>query len=235
MISNAGAETYWFCSWVAFSSHHLTVSELEERVIILTVLEAEEVNELVIPTSFLNRMSEEEIQSYEAARLEPEVIPMKGDEYQVLNEPQSPTPSTPLIKFMTSSLLGIGETWVFAIADPDPRPSIPRGHYKDKNNPEPKLNPYLCKAFKIDSGEEKKLRLNKKEMVILWDSPVFQKFCTEHLEDFVSKQSRWRDYFIHLPYEKRSDLNELLKFPRSWRWDKHLHEFWQRYRKRNHH
>lgn len=225
MISKAGAKTYWFCSWVGFHSRQLTVFELEERAIILAMLAAEEVNESVIPASFLDRTSGEEIQSREANKLEPEVIFEEVDKSQGIGEAQSPISSAPLVKFITSSLSGIRETWVFTMADPDPIPSIPHGHYKDKDRPAPKLNPYIGKAFKINGDEEKKLRLTKKEMVILWDAPAFQEFCTEKLKDFVSKESTWPR---HLPYE-------YLKFPEPWHWNKDLRNFWQNQRNRNYH
>lgn len=228
MISNAGAKTYWFCSWLGFYSHYLTVSEFEERAIILAILATEEINELAIPSSFLDRNntdSEEKIQSNKVARLEPNVVSEKDGKSQSLSEAQLPISSTPLIKLMTSSLSGIDVSWVFTIADPDPIPSIPHGHYKDKDNPEPKLNPYTGKAFVSSGNEVKKLRLTKKEMVILWDSPAFQDFCTQKLKDFVSKEQRWRSY---LP-------DEYLDFPEPWKWNKDLRDFWRNRRNSNHH
>ena len=101
MISNTGAKTYWFCSWVGFHSHHLTLSEFEERAIILATLAAEEIDELAIPASFLDRNktdSEEQIQFNEAARLEPNVISEKDSKSQGLSdEAQPPISSTPRV------------------------------------------------------------------------------------------------------------------------------------------
>lgn len=225
MISDAGAEAYWFCSLVGFKFHYLTISELEEREIILAILAAEEVDDSVIPASYLDRVSGEEIQSHEADGLEPKVIFEKDGEYQGLSEAQSPISSIPLIEFKTSQLLGINETWIFTESDPDPIPSIPHGHYKDKDKPEPKLNPYTGKAININGSEDKKRRLTKKEMVILWDSSVFQEFCIKKLRHFVNNEPTWQRYISE----------EYLIFPKPWKWNKELRNFWQKQRYRKHH
>ena len=217
------------CSYVngnLFVCAPLTISEFEERAIILGILVSEEVDELVIPASFLDRANREKTQLHETVRSESEVIFEKGDEYRGSSETQLPMYSIPLIKFVTSSLPGIEKTWVFTKADPDPLPSVPHGHFKDKDNPEPKLDPYKGKAFKINGNEEEKYRLTKKEMVILWDSSDFQRFCKEKLKDFVEREPEWLRYLKKVEYDE---------FPRPWYWNKDLHEFWQKRRKGNHH
>lgn len=69
--------------------------------------------------------------------------------------------------------------WVFTKSDPDSYPSVPHGHYQDKNAKWPKLNPYTGRAFSSKHTEDRPKRLTKSQMRIIWRDEKFRSFCRE--------------------------------------------------------
>lgn len=78
--------------------------------------------------------------------------------------------------------------WVFTKSDPDTYPSVPHGHYRNKNNAWPKLNPYTGRVFSSKHHEDRAKRLSKKDLKLMWSNEKFKSFCREviiwHLEQF---------------------------------------------------
>jgi hypothetical protein len=64
--------------------------------------------------------------------------------------------------------------WCFTKNDDDSYPSVPHGHFHDKTNAWPKLNPYTGRAFSAKNVENDALRLQKKEMINLWNDRGFR-------------------------------------------------------------
>lgn len=69
--------------------------------------------------------------------------------------------------------------WVFTKSDPDSYPSVPHGHFRSQNNKWPKLNPYTGRVFASKHQEDKKQRLSKKQMKVIWSDEKFKSFCRE--------------------------------------------------------
>lgn len=70
-------------------------------------------------------------------------------------------------------------TWVFTKSDPDPYPSVPHGHYKNKDRRWPKLNPYTGRVYSSKHSEDSSKRLTKNQMRIIWRDESFRSFCRE--------------------------------------------------------
>ncbi|MBN9685900.1 MULTISPECIES: hypothetical protein [unclassified Corallococcus] len=68
----------------------------------------------------------------------------------------------------------LSERWCFTKNDADFYPSVPHGHLNDKTNPWPKLNPYSGRAFAAKDSEDKRHRLERREMIALWNSRSFR-------------------------------------------------------------
>jgi len=94
-------------------------------------------------------------------------------------------------------------TWVFTKSDPDSYPSVPHGHYKCRNRPWPKLNPYTGRVFSSKHQEHTSQRLSKKEMKLIWNDENFKSFCREMI---VLYQEQFPYYEFH--------VRRPLKFPR---------------------
>lgn len=71
--------------------------------------------------------------------------------------------------------------WMFTIGDRDCYPSVPHGHFKAKTNEWPKLNPYTGRVFVAGHKEDSAKRLNKKEMIDLWNNTKFVERCREQV------------------------------------------------------
>lgn len=69
--------------------------------------------------------------------------------------------------------------WIFTKSDPDSYPSVPHGHYKNKNTRWPKLNPYTGRVFSSKHAEDTSKRLTKNQMRIIWRDENFRNFCRE--------------------------------------------------------
>ena len=69
--------------------------------------------------------------------------------------------------------------WVFTKSDPDPYPSVPHGHYKNKNNKWPKLNPFTGRVFDKKHLEDSGKRLSKRQLRQIWTDEKFKSFCRE--------------------------------------------------------
>jgi len=67
--------------------------------------------------------------------------------------------------------------WMFTIGDADCYPSVPHGHYKSKTKKWPKLNPYTGRVFLDVHREDSSVRLNKRDMVNLWNDSKFIEHC----------------------------------------------------------
>ena len=76
-------------------------------------------------------------------------------------------------------------TWHFTKSDPDCYPSVPHGHYRNKNNKWPKLNPYTGRAFDAKHREERSKSLTKKQLKKLWSDPKFVSFCREFIVWYI--------------------------------------------------
>jgi len=78
-------------------------------------------------------------------------------------------------------------TWVFTKSDPDSYPSVPHGHYMNKNNKWPKLNPYTGRVFSRKNQEDKSKMLKKRELKRLWSSEKLKTFCREMIVWYQEK------------------------------------------------
>lgn len=86
--------------------------------------------------------------------------------------------------FLEFLLTGSKHRWVFTKADPDHYPSVPHGHLNHQNQPWPKLNPYTGRGFDQKDIENSKYRLQRKEMIALWNNKKFQDFALEQIAHY---------------------------------------------------
>lgn len=84
------------------------------------------------------------------------------------------------------------KTWYFTKSDPDFYPSIPHGHFKNKNNKWPKLNPYTGRVFKSKHQEDPSEKLTKKEMKKIWSDEKFRSFCRDHIVWYLENFQNYR-------------------------------------------
>jgi hypothetical protein len=87
----------------------------------------------------------------------------------------------PIIEFMP---LGLSQSWFFTLGDPDNYPSVPHGHLQNQNRPWPKLNPYTGRAFNAKDSEDVRLRLRRKDMVVLWNSQDFRDHALKQIAHY---------------------------------------------------
>lgn len=97
-------------------------------------------------------------------------------------------------------------SWVFTRQDPDPYPSTPHGHLNSSNRPWPKLNPYTGRVFKEKHKEDDKMRLTKKQMILLWEDDKFRDFCRSHVVWYREAHPHHDFGVLHL-----------LRFPKPWK------------------
>lgn len=95
------------------------------------------------------------------------------------------------------------QKWVFTKSDPDPYPATPHGHLYNQTRRWPKLNPYTGRAFRNKHQEDISLRLNKRDMITLWNDEKFRDFCRSHI--------LW--YAEQYPYHS-FPVSHPLRFPR---------------------
>lgn len=91
--------------------------------------------------------------------------------------------------------------WMFTIGDADCYPSVPHGHYKSKVREWPKLNPYTGRVFFDIHKEDSSKRLNKNDMITLWNDSRFIEHCR--------KQVHWYSNFApgyEFPNARRGKL-----------------------------
>ncbi len=98
---------------------------------------------------------------------------------------QDPSPPMKLIP------RGLRHRWSFTLGDDDFYPSVPHGHLNDKTNPWPKLNPYGGRAFAEKDVEDKKLRLLRWEMVLLWNDEGFLGHARKQIEWYHVEHPRY--------------------------------------------
>lgn len=79
------------------------------------------------------------------------------------------------------------KTWVFTKSDPDSYPSIPHGHFQNKNKQWPKLNPYTGRVFSGKHKEDTHSRLDKDQLNTLWNDHRFRSFCRDMLVWYIEK------------------------------------------------
>lgn len=82
----------------------------------------------------------------------------------------------PFIEFIPGVLRS---RWCFTKNDDDSYPSVPHGHLNVKTNAWPKLNPYTGRAFSAKDVENAALRLQKQEMIDLWNDRGFRTHALE--------------------------------------------------------
>jgi hypothetical protein len=82
----------------------------------------------------------------------------------------------PFIEFIPGVLRN---RWCFTKNDDDSYPSVPHGHLNAKTNPWPKLSPYTGRAFSAKDVENAALRLQKQEMIDLWNDRSFRTHALE--------------------------------------------------------
>ena len=214
-ISLEGARTFQFCTSVAFGGRHMTWTEVHERWFVLAVLGDPGLPDSLVPASLYDDEEEHRECEREPAVVRPaRLVPTAPSDGLGSGEDGA------VIYFIPG---GLNERWVFTTGDPDPIPSVPHGHYQNQDNSEPKLNPYTGKAWNSDGSEVRKHRLNRQEMVYLWNDEAFREECRKNLEHFVSNTPRWGDY---LP-------EDYLRFPRPWEWDPALKAHWKRLRRKH--
>lgn len=114
----------------------------------------------------------------------------------VVNEGVNDSVPEPFIEFLP---LGIGNKWFFTIGDRDNYPSVSHGHLNSKNQPWPKLNPYLGRAFQAKHSENLALRLSRSEMIYLWNDKDFQ---THALKQIAWYRAEFPYHLFPVPLER---------------------------------
>ena len=88
--------------------------------------------------------------------------------------------------------------WVFTKSDRDSYPSVPHGHYEDKKNKWPKLNPYTGRVFSSKCKEDVRRRLSRKELKIIWNDKKFRSFCREMIISY-QETFPYYDFPVRIP------------------------------------
>lgn len=98
----------------------------------------------------------------------------------------------PLLEFTPT---GLSKRWCFTKDDTDFYPSVPHGHLNHKTNAWPKLNPYTGRAFSAKNVESTTYRLQKREMIQLWNDSKFRQHA---LETIVWYKATFPYYNFHV-------------------------------------
>lgn len=100
----------------------------------------------------------------------------------------------PLLIHFSSIAPGM-RVWEFQPQDPDPKPSVPHGHWH--NLSQPKLNPYTGRVFD-GKREVTRMRLKRKAMKALWNDARFRKDVLEAVERYA-KTFPWHQFPVAKP------------------------------------
>jgi len=184
VLSRRAANVYLFLSHWAYDNGLISYPDLSERYDVLNAL----LNEGGDLDAWVFGDIEEPREHQEILRDEDRLSSNSGRSSGPGPEPQD-------LQLIPSAL----PNWIFTLDDPDFYPSTPHGHYQSKTRPWPKLNPYTGRAFRAKDQEEPKLRLTKRQMILLWNDETFRAFCLEHVAWYEAEFPHYR-FPVEVPY-----------------------------------
>ena len=86
------------------------------------------------------------------------------------------------------------KNWHFRTVDPDYFPSVPHGHWE--NREKPKLDAYLGWVYK---GSKQTCRLKRKSIVELWNNEKFRKMATEAIVYYLTNHPHYKGWRVPNP------------------------------------
>jgi hypothetical protein len=155
---------YWFLTDWEFDFSLIGISEYIEREEVFAWLVDDEAINAADPRGEAQAEEQER-------RIEPR---NESDQGEIGKTP--PEAENPLLEFIPT---GLSNRWCFTKDDPDFYPSVPHGHLNQKTNAWPKLNPYTGRAFSTKDIEATAYRLQKREMIQLWNDSKFRQHALE--------------------------------------------------------
>ncbi|WP_408891526.1 hypothetical protein ACJ2CR_18885 [Myxococcus faecalis] len=202
-LTEEGADTFWFLTNWEFDLGLIGLAEYEERYEVLQWLSKRDPNTGGGPSddprgdskgAADSPRSEERVERSEEEAVRKEAAGAGTQQPSAAAQQSDENPPLQLIPH------GLRERWCFTKNDADSYPSVPHGHLNDKNNSWPKLNPYSGRAFAAKDSEDTKYRLQRWEMIRLWNSREFRRHA---LETIVWYQETYPYYEFPVPTPRR--------------------------------
>lgn len=188
------ARVFWFLTDWEFRVGIIGIADWVEREQVFEWLLDNEATQNADPRGAVGREREE--------RRLPQESPPEEESTQ---EPSGPAQGhneeeNPPLQFIPA---GLPHRWLFTKDDPDFYPSVPHGHLNNKTNSWPKLNPYTGRAFSSKDVEDSTYRLQKRDMIELWNDAKFRRHALETI-------TWYRERFPYYRFPVRNPL----KLPR---------------------
>ncbi|WP_147470065.1 hypothetical protein [Corallococcus sp. AB049A] len=203
VLSDEGADTFWFLTSLQFDYGLLGLHEYEERIEILHwLLESTPSNGGQLgddprgnPERAANSLrTEEHSEHVEPHASQKEATGNESQNHETgARPPDEPFP----LQLIPPELRN---RWCFTKNDDDSYPSVPHGHLNDKTNPWPKLDPYQGRAFAAKHCEDTKHRLHRSELIKLWNSRSFREHA---LATIVWYQAAHPYFVFRVPNPRR--------------------------------